>query len=74
MSKEVIANTLAGFDSSGTIVADHIDEAIWINIWISVALFASVVVPMLWFAWKYRESNVKDEDIEKVKIQVAPTR
>ncbi len=66
MSKEVIANSLENFNSSGTIVADHIDQAIWINIWLSVALFASVVVPMLWFAWKYRESNVKDEDIENV--------
>lgn len=55
---------LEGFNTSGTIIAEHIDEAFWIHIWISVALFATVVLPMLYFAWKYRESNVKDEDIE----------
>ena len=55
---------LEGFNTSGTIIAAHIDEAFWIHIWISVALFATVVLPMLYFAWKYRENNVKDEDIE----------
>ena len=66
MSKEVIANSLEGFQTSGTVIAEHIDEALWVNLVLSVVLFASVVVPMLWFAWKYRESNVKDEDIENV--------
>jgi cytochrome c oxidase subunit 2 len=66
MSKEMIQTTLKGFDSSGVVIASEIDQAIWINIWVSVALFASVVVPMLWFAWKYRASNVKNEDIENV--------
>lgn len=55
---------LEGFNTSGTLIAEHIDEAFWIHIWLSVALFLSVVLPMLYFAWKYRESNVKDEDIE----------
>ena len=66
MSKEVIANTLKGFDSSGTITAAHIDEALYINLVVSVVLFASVVLPMIYFAWKYRESKVKNEDIENV--------
>ncbi|MFC2073989.1 cytochrome c oxidase subunit II [Campylobacterota bacterium] len=66
MSKEVTANSLEGFNTSATVIAEHIDEALWINLVLSVVLFASVVVPMLWFAWKYRESNVKDEDIENV--------
>ena len=66
MSKEIIGTTLKGFDSSGVTIAAEIDQALLINLWASVALFASVVVPMLWFAWKYRASNVKNEDIENV--------
>ena len=66
MSQEVIGNTLKGFDSSGTITAMHIDEALMINLVVSVVLFASVVLPMIYFAWKYRESNVKNEDIKNV--------
>ena len=57
---------LQGFYSSATSVAEHIEGAFWIHIWISVALFCTVVLPMLYFAWKYRESNVRDEDIENV--------
>ncbi len=64
MSKEIIANSLEGFQTSGTVIAEHIDEALWVNLVLSVVLFVSVVAPMLWFAWKYRESNVKNEDIE----------
>ena len=66
MSKEMIGTTLKGFDSSGVTIAAEIDNALAINLWLSVVLFASVVVPMLWFAWKYRASNVKNEDIENV--------
>ena len=54
---------LSGFNSSAATFAAEVDEAFWIHIWISVALFAVVVGPMLYFAWKYRASNVKDEDI-----------
>jgi len=57
---------LEGFNTSGTIIAEHIQEALEINLWISLALFASVVVPMVYLAWKYRESNVKNEDIENI--------
>ena len=57
---------LQGFETSGTIIAENIESAFWIHIAISVALFCSVVLPMLYFAWKYRESNVRDEDIENV--------
>ena len=57
---------LEGFNTSGTIIAEHINEALVINLWISVVLFASVVLPMVYLAWKYRESNVKNEDIENV--------
>ncbi|QSZ42811.1 cytochrome c oxidase subunit II [Sulfurimonas aquatica] len=66
MSKEVIANTLQGFDSGGTITGASIDEALYINLIVSIVLFASVVLPMIYFAWKYRESNVKNEDIKNV--------
>ena len=55
---------LEGFNTSATVVAADIDQAFWINFWVSIVLFASVVLPMLYLAWKYRESNVKDEDIE----------
>ena len=57
---------LEGFNTSGTVIAEHIDEALTVNLWFSIVLFLSVVLPMLYFAWKYRESNVKDEDIENV--------
>ncbi|MDQ7066507.1 MAG: cytochrome c oxidase subunit II [Sulfurimonas sp.] len=57
---------LEGFNTSGTIIAEHINQALEINLWISLALFASVVLPMFYLAWKYRESNVKDEDIENI--------
>jgi len=58
---------LEGFAGAGaaTFAAD-VDQAIWINFGLSGVLFLSVVVPMLYFAWKYRPSNVKDENIENV--------
>ena len=55
---------LEGFNTSGTVIAAHIDQAFWVNFWVSIVLFCSVVVPMLYLAWKYRESKVKNEDIE----------
>ena len=57
---------LEGFNTSGAIVAEHIDEALAINLWLSIVLFLSVVAPMLYLAWKYRADKVKDEDIENV--------
>ena len=57
---------LEGFNSSGAAVAADINEAIVINFWISIILLASVVLPMLYLAWKYREGNVKNEDIQSV--------
>ena len=60
---EQVANSLQGFSTSAATFAKDIDEAFWIHIWISVVLFIAVIGPMLYFAWKYRESNVKDEDI-----------
>jgi len=54
---------LEGFNSSASTFAADVDQAFWIHIWISVALFASVVVPMLYFAWKYRADKVKNEDV-----------
>ncbi|MFT5660070.1 MAG: cytochrome c oxidase subunit 2 [Sulfurimonas sp.] len=57
---------LEGFNTSGTVIAEHIDEALTINLWLSVVLFISVVGPMFYLAWKYRADKVKDEDIENV--------
>jgi len=55
---------LEGFSNSASTFAADIDQAFWINFWISVVLFVAVIGPMLYFAWKYRASKVKDEDIE----------
>jgi len=55
---------LEGFSSSAATFAADIDQALWINLVLSIVLFLSVVAPMLYFAWKYRASNVKDENIE----------
>ena len=57
---------LEGFNTSGTVIAEHIDEAIIVNFWLSIVLFISVVGPMLYLAWKYRADKVKDEDVENV--------
>ena len=57
-------NTLNGFNSMAATFAGDFDQAFWINFWISIVLGLTVLVPMFYFAWKYRESNVRDEDIE----------
>ena len=56
-------NTLNGFNSMASTFASDFDQAFWVNFWISIVLGLSVLIPMFYFAWKYRESNVKDEDI-----------
>ena len=58
-----VNNTLQGFNSMAATFAADVDQAFWINFWISIVLGLTVLVPMFYFAWKYRESNVKDEDI-----------
>lgn len=57
---------LEGFNTSGTVIAEHINEALAINLWLSIVLFLSVVVPMVYLAWKYRADKVKDEDVENI--------
>ena len=57
---------LEGFNTSGSIIAEHINEALAINLWLSIVLFFSVVGPMVYLAWKYRADKVKDEDVENV--------
>ncbi len=58
-----MSNTLEGFSTSASSFnADH-EFAFWLHVWISIALFLSVVAPMIYFAWKYRADKVKDEDI-----------
>jgi cytochrome c oxidase subunit 2 len=66
---ESTTNTSAymdAFNSSAATFAADIDNAFFINLWVSVVLGLSVLLPMVYFAWKYRESNVKDEDIENL--------
>ena len=65
MSQEIQSNVLANFNDSGTVVAEHIGQALWVNFALSFVLFLSVVVPMVYLAWKYRADKVKNEDIEK---------
>ncbi len=57
---------LEGFNTSGTVIAEHINEALAINLWLSIVLFFSVVGPMVYLAWKYRADKVKDEDVENI--------
>jgi len=61
-----MSNSLQGFDVMSATFAADVDQAFWINFWISIVLGLSVIVPMLYFAWKFRASNVKDEDISDV--------
>lgn len=60
------SHILEGFSTHASTFAADIDQALMVNLFFSVVLFASVVVPMVWFAWKYRASNVKDENIENI--------
>ena len=61
-----MSNSLQGFDVMAATAAADVDQAFWINFWISVVLGLSVLIPMFYFAWKYSENKVKDEDIENV--------
>jgi len=60
---EQVGTTLQGFSANAATFTKDIDQAFWINFWISIVLFVAVIGPMLYFAWKYRASKVKDEDI-----------
>ncbi len=57
---------LEGFKSQAATFAADVDQALYINLIFSIILAFSVIGPMLYFAWKYRASNVKKEDIENV--------
>lgn len=59
-------NTLSGFNTMAATFSADVDQAFWINFWISVVLGLSVIIPMFYFAWKYSADKVKDEDIENV--------
>jgi len=61
-----MSNSLQGFDVMSATFAADVDQAFWINFWISIVLGLSVILPMLYFAWKFRASNVKDEEISDV--------
>mgnify|MGYP001547074590 FL=1 len=58
-----MSNKLEGFGSGASSFNADMDFAFWLHVWISIALFLSVVVPMFYFAWKYRADKVKDEEI-----------
>ena len=61
-----MSNSLQGFDTMAATFAADVDYAFWLNFWISIILGLSVIVPMFYFAWKYRADKVKNEDISKV--------
>lgn len=61
-----MSNSLQGFDTMAATFAADVDQAFWLNFWISIILGLSVIVPMFYFAWKYRADKVKDEDISNV--------
>ena len=61
-----MSNSLQGFDTMAATFAADVDYAFWLNFWISIILGLSVILPMIYFAWKYRASNVKDEEISNV--------
>lgn len=65
--KSTALQGLEGFSDSAVIFTQDVDNAFWIHMYISIFLFAVVVGAMLYFAWKYRASNVKDEDIVEFK-------
>jgi len=57
---------LEGFNSQAATFAADIDQALYINLIFSIILAFSVIGPMLYLAWKYRASKVKNEDIENI--------
>jgi cytochrome c oxidase subunit 2 len=61
-----MSNKLEGFDTSASSFNADLDFAFSLHIWLSLLLFLSVVVPMFYFAWKYRADKVKNEDIGNV--------
>ena len=58
-----MSNKLEGFSSSASSFNADMDFAFWLHVWISIALFLSVIAPMFYFAWKYRADKVKNEDV-----------
>ena len=62
-----MSNKIDGFGSIdvSTFNAD-MDTAFALHFWLSGLLFLSVVVPMFYFAWKYRADKVKNEDIGNI--------
>jgi cytochrome c oxidase subunit 2 len=61
-----MSNKLEGFSNSVSTFNADMDTAFAIHFIISGLLFLSVVGPMFYFMWKYREDKVKNEDIGNV--------
>jgi len=58
-----MSNILKGFNDSASTFNADMDTAFAVHFILSGLLIASVIVPMFYFAWKYRADKVKDEDI-----------
>jgi cytochrome c oxidase subunit II len=56
-------NILKGFNDSASTFNADMDTAFAVHFILSGLLIASVILPMFYFAWKYRADKVKDEDI-----------
>jgi cytochrome c oxidase subunit 2 len=55
---------LEGFNSQAATFAADVDQALYVNLVISIVLGLSVLIPMFYFAWKYHEGRVENENIE----------
>jgi cytochrome c oxidase subunit 2 len=58
-----MSNTLQGFNDSASTFNADMDTAFAVHFILSGLLIASVILPMFYFAWKYRADKVKNEDI-----------
>lgn len=61
-----MSNKLQGFNEMSATFAADVDQAFWVNFGISVFLGLTVILPMIYFAWRFRASNVKNEEISDV--------
>ena len=61
-----MSNTLQGFSTLAAKTAVDVDQAFWVHMWVIVILGLSVILPMLYFVWKFRADKVANEDISDV--------
>jgi len=62
---------LEDFFSNVSVFASDVDRAFWVSTIISLLMFVIVIGAMLYFAFKYHHTKVKDEDIQNIKHNLA---